>query len=171
MRALWAGQDHVRLAWRGGGRRQQAHLDALVSHKLQTGAPVFSAAGVARSRSGAEPTWRGCNSTLTRAPALQWRCHSTGTAGAADRDDNCECWHHTPRASCHRLLAAAPGPEATALLDSAASHQAGEQSPAPRSTPSSTRWPSWVDHSQRRVQMRSDTWQPARSGKWQQRTR
>ena len=52
MRALWAGQDHFRFAWRGGGRRQQAHLDALVSHKLQTGAPVFSAAGVAPEQRG-----------------------------------------------------------------------------------------------------------------------
>jgi hypothetical protein len=79
MCALWAGQDHFRSAWRGGGRRHQAHPDALVSHELPTGAPVFSAAPIAPE--------------------------------------------HTPRADCHRLLAAAPGPEATALLDSAASHR------------------------------------------------
>ena len=42
MRALCAGEDHFRFAWRSGGRRQRAHLDALVSHELQTGAPVFS---------------------------------------------------------------------------------------------------------------------------------
>jgi len=65
MRPLCAGQDHFRFAWRSGGNRQQAHLDALVSHELHTGAPVASPAPIPRSRSGAEPTWRGCNSRLT----------------------------------------------------------------------------------------------------------
>jgi hypothetical protein len=37
----------------------------LGSHQLQTGAPVLSAAPIARSRSGAGPTWSGCSSTLT----------------------------------------------------------------------------------------------------------
>jgi hypothetical protein len=46
MRALCAGQDHFRFGRLRGGRRQQAHFDALVSHELQTGAPVFSAAPI-----------------------------------------------------------------------------------------------------------------------------
>src|SRR6266849_8032398 len=33
---LRAGKDHVRCAWRRGGGRRQAHLDALVSHELHT---------------------------------------------------------------------------------------------------------------------------------------
>ena len=42
-----AGKDHVRFAWRSGGGRRQAHLDALVSHELLTSAPVLSPAPVA----------------------------------------------------------------------------------------------------------------------------
>lgn len=52
MRALCAGQDHFRFAWRSGGRRQQAQLDALVSHELQTGAPVFSPAPIPPEQRG-----------------------------------------------------------------------------------------------------------------------
>ncbi len=47
VRALRAGKDHVRCAWRSGGGRRQAHLDALVSHEQHTGAPVLSPAPVA----------------------------------------------------------------------------------------------------------------------------
>ena len=64
MRALWAGQDHVRFAWRSGGRRQQAHLEALVSHDLPAGASVCSAAPISPEHR-AEPTRSGCSSTLT----------------------------------------------------------------------------------------------------------
>jgi hypothetical protein len=39
------GQDHIRWVWRSGGWRQ-AHLDALVSHELYTGAPMLSAAPI-----------------------------------------------------------------------------------------------------------------------------
>lgn len=46
MRSLRAGQDHVRCAWRNGGRRREAHLGALVSHELHTGAPMFSSAPI-----------------------------------------------------------------------------------------------------------------------------
>ena len=52
MRSLRAGQDHVRCARLRGGRRRQAHLDALVSHELQTGAPVFSSARVVPEQRG-----------------------------------------------------------------------------------------------------------------------
>lgn len=45
VRSLRTGQDRVRGAWQNSGRRQ-AHLDALVSYQLQTGAPVFSPAPI-----------------------------------------------------------------------------------------------------------------------------
>jgi hypothetical protein len=58
MRSLRTGQDHVRCAWRSGSRRWPAHLDALVSHELQTGAPVFSSAPIAPERRGrADDEW------------------------------------------------------------------------------------------------------------------
>lgn len=66
MGTLRAGQDHFRFAWRSCGGRRQAHLDALVSHELHTGAPVLSPAPISRSRNGAGPTRRGCSSTLIR---------------------------------------------------------------------------------------------------------
>jgi hypothetical protein len=67
VRSLRTGQDHVRGAWRSGGRRQ-THLDALVSHKLHTSAPVLSAAPIPRSRSGAGSTRSACepHTHLTR---------------------------------------------------------------------------------------------------------
>jgi len=46
VRSLGTGQDHVSCAWQSGGRWLQAHLDALVSHELHTGAPVRSAAPI-----------------------------------------------------------------------------------------------------------------------------
>ena len=63
---LRAGKDHFRFTWRRCGGGWQAHLDALVSHKLQTGAPLLSAAPIARSRSGAGPTRSGCSRRLHR---------------------------------------------------------------------------------------------------------
>ena len=44
---LRAGKDHFCAAKRSCGGRRQAHLDALVSHELPTGAPVLSAAPIA----------------------------------------------------------------------------------------------------------------------------
>ena len=52
---LRAGKDHFRFAWRGCGGRWWAHLDALVSHELHTGAPVRSPAPIAPEQ------WRGTN--------------------------------------------------------------------------------------------------------------
>ena len=46
VRTLRTGKDHIRLTWRSDGGRRQAHLDALVSHELPTGAPVLSAAPI-----------------------------------------------------------------------------------------------------------------------------
>ena len=63
---LRAGKDHLRFTWRSCGGGWQAHLDVLVSHELHTGAPVLSPAPIARSRSGAGPTRRGCSRTLIR---------------------------------------------------------------------------------------------------------
>ena len=72
MRALRAGQDHVRCAWRSGGRRRQAHLKALVSHELHTGTPVFSAAPIAPEQRGrADDEW------------MQKHTHLAGLRGSA----------------------------------------------------------------------------------------
>ena len=46
MRALRTGKDHVRGGRRSGGRRRQAHFEALVSHELDTGTSMFSAAPI-----------------------------------------------------------------------------------------------------------------------------
>ena len=51
MRSLRAGEDPVRGGWRSGGRRQ-AHLNALVSHELHAGTPMFSAAPIAPEERG-----------------------------------------------------------------------------------------------------------------------
>jgi len=73
---LRAGKDHFRFAWQSCGGRRQAHLDALVSHELYTGAPVLSPAPIPRSRSGAGPTWSGWSSTLIRRGfAVASPCH------------------------------------------------------------------------------------------------
>ena len=56
MGTLGAGQDHVRCAGRSCGGRRQAHLDALVSHELHTGTPVFSATPISpEQRRGTHP--------------------------------------------------------------------------------------------------------------------
>ena len=47
VRSLRARKDDFRFAWRSGGWGRQAHLNALVSHELHTGAPVFSSAPIA----------------------------------------------------------------------------------------------------------------------------
>jgi hypothetical protein len=66
VRSLRTGQDHVRGAWRSGGRRQ-AHLDALVSHKLHTGTPVLSAAPIPpEQRCGIHPERMQQHTHLTR---------------------------------------------------------------------------------------------------------
>src|SRR5690348_13058208 len=70
--ALLTGEDHLRGGWRSGGRRE-TDLDALITHQLHTSSPMDSAAGVARSRSGAGPTGSGCSSTLTwRGLRVSW---------------------------------------------------------------------------------------------------
>ena len=66
MGTLRAGKDHFCVAWRSCGGRRQAHLDALVSHELHTGAPVLSPAPIPRSRKGAGPTRSGWSRTLIR---------------------------------------------------------------------------------------------------------
>lgn len=46
MRALCTGEDHVGGRWRSGGGRRQTHFETLVSHKLDTGTSVLSAAPI-----------------------------------------------------------------------------------------------------------------------------
>src|SRR5262249_43230225 len=50
--ALCAVEDRVRDGWRSGGRWRQAHLQAKVSHELQAGTPMCSAARVAPEQRG-----------------------------------------------------------------------------------------------------------------------
>jgi hypothetical protein len=67
MRALCAGKDLFRFAWRNSGGRQLAHLDALVSHELHAGAPVRSLALVAPEQwGGTHPEWTQQHTHLTR---------------------------------------------------------------------------------------------------------
>src|SRR5207302_7447569 len=53
--SLLARKDHFRFAWQGCGGGRQAHLDALVSQELHTGASVLSAAPIPPEQ------WRGAN--------------------------------------------------------------------------------------------------------------
>src|SRR6266699_1119796 len=58
VRTLPTGKDHLPLTWRSGGRRRQAHLDALGSHQLPPGTPVLSAAPVPpEQRHGTHREW------------------------------------------------------------------------------------------------------------------
>jgi hypothetical protein len=67
MRSLCARQDHVRCAWRNGGRRRQAHLNALVSHEPHTSAPVFSSAPIVPEQRGrADDEWMQKDTHLAR---------------------------------------------------------------------------------------------------------
>ena len=82
--------------------------------------------------------------------ALPSHCHSIDTARATDRDDNCECWRHTPRAGCHRLLGVAHAGAASGKPGNAACHRAGEQSLGRRSGQLSRASPPEGKHSPRR---------------------
>jgi hypothetical protein len=104
----------------------------LAAKQLDTGTPMNPSTPVTQ-RTGAEPTVTGCNSTLTWR-ALLSHCHSIDTARAAGTGGNCECWPHTLCASCHRLLDAAHGGEAAALLGTEAFRWVGEESLAQRGT-------------------------------------
>ncbi len=46
MSTLRTGQDDFRVIWRRCSGRHEAHLDALVPHKLETGAPMLSPAPI-----------------------------------------------------------------------------------------------------------------------------
>jgi len=97
VRALLTGEDHLRGGWRSGGRRE-TDLDALITHQLHTSSPMDSAAGVARSRSGAGPTGSGCNSTLARALACASRGPPIDTVRAVGKGGSHGDFPHTPRA-------------------------------------------------------------------------
>jgi len=129
---LRAGKNHLRFAWRSCGGRWQAHLDALVSHELHAGAPVRSAAPIAKDAAARDQPGE---DGATRSPASvsSWRSPPIGSGGAKGRGDNCGCWLHTPHAGFHRLLCVARAPQALDEPDSARSHPAGGRSPARRS--------------------------------------
>src|SRR5205085_1539339 len=105
-----------------------AHFDALVSHELQTGAPMLSptpipkdAAAHAQPRADAGVHSRGLRLRRGSALPLTRLAQRAGTATAvASRI------HHAQTAI--GALFAAPGHEAPGLLDSGGSHRAGEES-------------------------------------------
>jgi hypothetical protein len=129
--ALCARQEHVGDEGEAAAGGEWLIGSALVAHELQRGPPMDSAAGVARSSSGAAPSW--CNSTLRRAPAWPWRCNSIGEARAADRNGNCGCWPHRSPASYHQLLGDARARAVSGLRGNATRHRAVARSPDPRS--------------------------------------
>ncbi len=131
-RALCARQDHVCDGWRSGGRWRQTHLKALMTHELDTSAPVCFAAPIVPEDWGRTHPQR-MRASHSPGAALRWRGPATGIARAASRNGNCECWLHTPGASSHRLLGEAIAGAASVWLDTAAFHQAGEQNPGRRS--------------------------------------
>ncbi len=62
---LRAGKDHLR-GRRDSWWRSASNVHPLGTHQLQTGAPMFSATPISRSRSGAEPMGSGWSSRLIR---------------------------------------------------------------------------------------------------------
>ncbi len=120
------------------------HLDALLSHKLHAGAPVCSTAPIPPEQ------WVRTNRERMQQHAdLARLCGGAAiplALRAVHRNDNCECWHHTPRAGSHRLLGGVHARSASAKPGSAASHQAAEQNLGPRSAPLSILIPPEEEH-------------------------
>jgi hypothetical protein len=127
VRALRTGEDHVRFVWRSGGRRRQAHFDALLLHELQAGAPMHSSAGVAPQQRCRAHSQRMQQHTH-EGSVLPSHSHCIDTARVAGRDGTCSGFPRTPRANCHRFLDAAHGDEEASQPGIAGSHQAGEES-------------------------------------------
>ena len=127
MGALRTGKDDFRALWLGRQSLWKGDLNPLVAESsvYRLGdAACDSNRAIAGEQTQSEADAAG------RSPgvALPWRCHSTGTARAANTGGNCGCWPHRPRAGSHRPLDAAHGGEEAFLLDSGASHLAGGES-------------------------------------------
>ncbi len=92
VRSLCAGQDHLRSGWRSGGGRRQAHLNALMSHELDTGPPMFSPALIAPEQRGrthlermqqhTHLAWLGSGAAIPLALCAQRAGTTTANAGA-----------------------------------------------------------------------------------------
>jgi hypothetical protein len=108
-------------------------------------ADVLSGSNLARGSGQNQP---GADATA-RSPdaALPSQRHSIDEAFAAGRNDNCECWHHTPRADCHRLLGGVHAEAISGQRDTATFHQAGERSLGPRNAQLSRAGPPEGEHS------------------------
>jgi hypothetical protein len=164
--ALRPGKDDFWTVWRRRRGLRECDLNPLVAQEADAGSamlpatPVFPEEGSRTNHQGIEQDAH-LTRLFARAPLpltlLAQRTRvTTANAGRIDHADS------------HRPLDAAPGGEEAFLLDSGASHRAGEESLAPRSDPSSSRWPWWVNHIQSRALMRLDAWQSARSAaRWQ----
>ncbi len=136
MGTLRAGQDHVRCAWRSCGRRRQAHLDALVSHELHTGTPVFSPTPIPKDAAARDPPGADAAGDFPDA-ASWWLAHATDTANALGSRGNRGSWRCRGCADCHRLRGAARLGATSCSPDRPASRRAGGRSPAPRTDPRS----------------------------------
>lgn len=112
-------------------------------------ADVLSGSNLARRSGQNQP---GADATA-RSPdaALPSQRHSIDTAPAASRNDNCECWHHTPRADRHRLLGAVHAEAISGQRDTAMSHRTGERSLGPRNAQLSRAGPPEGEHSPKEV--------------------
>lgn len=112
-----------------------------VGHATTVCTPADEVSDSSHARAWAQTRRRGDGATRLPGAASWWRCPATDTAHAADRSDNCGCWPHRQHADFHRPRGVAHEQKATALLDSEASHQAGEETLGPRSDLSSRKWP------------------------------
>ncbi len=128
MSPLCSREKRNRARWINTRRQGNLNREMLISQKQHAGPTIPSSAPVARSRRGADPTVRGCNSTLTRALASPSLCLAIDTAPAAGRDGNGGYWRRRPHADSHRLPGVARGRSASAQRDSAMCHQTGRQS-------------------------------------------
>ena len=88
---LRAGKDHLRFVRRSGGGRRQAHLDALVSHELYTGAPMLSAAPIPKDAAGRDQPGVDAAGDFFDA-AWWWLPRATDTANALGSRDNRRFW-------------------------------------------------------------------------------
>lgn len=101
-------------------------------------------AGAGQNQPGADAIAHSPGAALPLLP------HSIDTAHATDRDDDCGCWPHTRRAGSHQLLYGVHVQKVAGRRDNATFHQAGEESPGPRSGPFSRTSPHEEAHGPRR---------------------
>lgn len=131
VRPLRTRKDHLcgaEMSLKRWGQKRQIHLDPLVEHSRQTGAPIFAATPIA--------FWS--------------RRLACGARSAKGKGDNGEYAHQTRCAGSHRFLCVAHAGSIFGLPGTEAFHQAGAHSPGPRSDRPSMRNPLLEEQSQRK---------------------